>query len=173
MLLDNSDGKKVVEWLEKYVETGEMDIVTGYFTVGALEWLGEKFSEKINLFRLVCGSAVESGADKKNLKIDLLNQDTGIEKALKLKKTAQKAAEFLKQNNVEVKTSEPNFCHAKLFLLHTADDRKNFYLTGSSNLTESGIGQGHTSNVELNVGNTGSNNEYKEFTEWFNNIWAN
>lgn len=173
MILDNSDKKTVYKWLEKNAETGEMDIVTGYFTVGALCWLSEKFNEKINKLRLICGSVAANDTDKKNLKINLLSQDIGIEKALALKHISQKAADFLKQNKVNVKTSDPNFCHAKMFLQHTADDRHTFYLTGSSNLTESGIGQRHTSNVELNIADTGEGNEYKELAAWFNNIWTN
>ncbi|GBU23872.1 hypothetical protein R83H12_00491 [Fibrobacteria bacterium R8-3-H12] len=172
MLLDNSPGKTIFEWLKKYAEIGEMDIVTGYFTLGALAWLNENFNDKIDKFRFVWGG-IASEADDKIVRIDLLNQDIGIKNVLKLKKTADNAVNFLKQNKVEVKTSEPNFCHAKMFLLNTADDRKKFYLTGSSNLTESGIGQRHTSNVELNIGNTGDNNEYKELAVWFNGLWNN
>jgi len=172
MLLDNSSSKTVFQWLEKYSEAGEMDIVTGYFTIGALAWLNENFNDKIDKFRFVWGG-IASGADDKIVKIDLLNQDIGIENALKLKKIADDAVIFLKQNKVEVKTSEPNFCHAKMFLLKALDDRHNFYITGSSNLTESGIGKRKTSNVELNIGNTGSNNEYKELANWFNSLWDN
>jgi len=172
MLLDNNSGKKVFEWLEKYSETGEMDIVTGYFTIGALAWLNENFNDKIDKFRFVWGG-IASGADDKIVKIDLLNQDIGIENALKLKKIADDAVNFLRQNKVEVKTSEPNFCHAKMFLFKAFDDRHNFYITGSSNLTESGIGQRQTSNVELNIVNTGNNNEYKELANWFNSLWDN
>ncbi len=37
MILDNKNNeKRVYEWLNEYTETGKMDIVTGYFTVGAL-----------------------------------------------------------------------------------------------------------------------------------------
>jgi superfamily II DNA or RNA helicase len=172
MLLDNSPGKTVFEWLKKYSETGEMDIVTGYFTIGALFWLSENFNGKIDKFRFVWGG-ISGDANDKIVRIDLLNQDIGIKKVFELKKIANNAVNFLKQNKVEVKTSEPNFCHAKMFLLKTADDRHKFYLTGSSNLTESGIGQRHTSNVELNIGNTGNNNEYKELADWFNGLWNN
>ncbi|KPA09840.1 hypothetical protein MHK_009955 [Candidatus Magnetomorum sp. HK-1] len=37
MILDNkNENLKVYEWLREYTESGKMDIVTGYFTVGAL-----------------------------------------------------------------------------------------------------------------------------------------
>jgi hypothetical protein len=164
MLLDNSkDSTTVFRWLEDHIDNGDMDIVTGYFTIGALQWLSENFNSKIDKFRFIWGG-IANDADNKIVRIDLLNQDISIKNALKLKKIADDAVNFLKQNKVEVKTSEPNFCHAKAFLLKTSDDRHDFYMTGSSNLTESGIGKRKTSNVELNIGNTGDNNEYKELT---------
>jgi hypothetical protein len=36
MILDNEKHLKVHEWIVKYTEEGTIDIVTGYFTVGAL-----------------------------------------------------------------------------------------------------------------------------------------
>jgi hypothetical protein len=36
MILDNSKERKVHEWIEKYIEQGAIDIVTGYFTIATL-----------------------------------------------------------------------------------------------------------------------------------------
>ena len=37
MILDNeNENLKVYEWISKYTEEGTFDIVTGYFTIGAL-----------------------------------------------------------------------------------------------------------------------------------------
>ena len=78
----------------------------------------------------------------------------------------------MKLSKVEAKTLEPNFCHAKLFLKTAKDDERNHYfISGSSNLTEAGIGQKITSNVELNIAETGNNNQYKELLIWFNDLW--
>lgn len=42
MLIDNENGEyKVHEWITKYTETGKLDIVTGYFTIGALAHLAK------------------------------------------------------------------------------------------------------------------------------------
>jgi len=42
MLLDNeNEHLKVHEWISKYTEEGQFDIVTGYFTVGALAYLSQ------------------------------------------------------------------------------------------------------------------------------------
>ena len=40
-----------------------------------------------------------------------------------------------------------------------------------SNLTEAGIGLKHTNNIELNIAETGNNNQYKELV-WFDSLWA-
>ena len=45
MILDNSEDRKVHEWIEKYIEQGVIEIVTGYFTIATLAYI----SQKINL----------------------------------------------------------------------------------------------------------------------------
>ena len=42
-----------------------------------------------------------------------------------------------------------------------------FVISGSSNLTEAGIGLKHTNNLELNIAETGNNHQYKELVKWF------
>ena len=55
--------------------------------------------------------------EAKNEKIaDLLRDDSGIESALNLSLSAQKAVEFLQQDKVKVKTVQKNFCHAKAYI---------------------------------------------------------
>jgi hypothetical protein len=42
MILDNENKNlKVHEWISSYTEEGKFDIVTGYFTIGALAWLSK------------------------------------------------------------------------------------------------------------------------------------
>jgi hypothetical protein len=47
-------------------------------------------------------------------------------------------------------------------ILTKNDDRNKYFISGSSNLTEAGIGLKHTNNIELNIAETGNNNQYKE-----------
>ncbi len=48
MILDNeNENLKVHEWIRKYTEEGEMDIVTGYFTIGAIGYLSKTVNDKI------------------------------------------------------------------------------------------------------------------------------
>lgn len=172
MLIDNENKNyKVHEWIAKYTETGQLDIVTGYFTVGALAYLSKTTNEKIEHFRFVLGDIVNVD-EAKDRALDLMNENISVEAALKLSKLAKEAVEFLKQENVEAKTLEPNFCHAKAYL-HAAknDDRFNYFISGSSNLTEAGIGLKTTNNIELNIGETGNNAQYKELAAWFESLW--
>jgi len=173
MILDNeNENKKVHEWISQYTEAGKLDIVTGYFTIGALAFLSRQVNDKIGNFRLVLGDIVNVDIED-NRPLDLLNENISIEASLKLSSVAQEAVNFLKQDKVIAKTLEPNFCHAKNYLFNPSenDDRKKYFISGSSNLTEAGIGLKTTNNVELNIAETGNNNQYKELVSWFDNLW--
>ena len=171
MILDN-ENKKVHEWISQYTEAGKLDIVTGYFTIGALAYLSKQVNDKTSNFRLVLGDIVNVDIEK-DRPLDLLNENVDIKAALNLNRVAQEAVDFLKQKKVLAKTLEPNFCHAKVYLHSAHDERLNYFISGSSNLTEAGIGLKTTNNVELNVAETGNNNQYQELLEWFENLWNN
>ncbi|MEX2336345.1 MAG: helicase-related protein [Fulvivirga sp.] len=87
---------------------------------------------------------------------------------------SQEAVMFLKQDKVIAKTLEPNFCHAKSYLFNPEkkDDRNKYFISGSSNLTEAGCGLKRTNNIELNIAETGNNNQYKELVDWFESLWV-
>jgi hypothetical protein len=172
MILDNEKYRKVHEWIIKYTEEGTVDIVTGYFTVGALAYLSQEINHKIAKFRLVLGDIVNLDQIE-NRPLDLLNENITIEAALNLSLLAQEAVMFLKQDKVKAKTLEPNFCHAKCYLFEPLkdDDRNKYFISGSSNLTEAGIGRKHTNNLELNIAETGNNHQYKELVKWFDSLW--
>jgi len=175
MLLDNKTQAdettpfKVADFLKKYSEKGTLDIVTGFFSVNALAMLYDNLSET-GEFRLVLGNLMQ---DEKELNktVDLLNDDAGIESALSLNVSAQKAVDFLKQHKVAVKTVQKNFCHAKTYIYKDSDTRKNYHIIGSSNLTDAGLGMRESANVELNAASTGDSNDWKEEKRWFENLW--
>lgn len=174
MILDNeNENLKVHEWISKYTERGKLDIVTGYFTIGALSFLSKSVNEKIESFRLVLGDIVSLDIEE-NRPLDLLNENISIEAALKLNSVSQECVKFLKQEKVIAKTLEPNFCHAKSYLFNPSekDDRNKYFISGSSNLTEAGIGLKITNNIELNIAETGNNNQYKELADWFESLWT-
>jgi len=173
MILDNeNENLKVYEWILDYTEHGNLDIVTGYFTIGALAWLSKNVNDKITNFRLVLGDIVSFDSTE-NRPLDLLNENISIEASLKLSSLSKEAVAFLKQDKVVAKTLEANFCHAKSYLFNPGkkDDRNKYFISGSSNLTEAGIGLKNTNNIELNIADTGNNNQYKELVEWFDALW--
>jgi len=173
MILDNeNENLKVHEWISSYTEQGKLDIVTGYFTIGALAWLSKTVNDKISDFRLVLGDIVNVDSID-NRPLDLLNENISIEASLKLSSLSQEAVKFLKQDKVIAKTLEPNFCHAKSYLFNPEkkDDRNKYFISGSSNLTEAGYGLKRTNNIELNIAETGNNNQYKELVDWFEALW--
>lgn len=174
MILDNeNENLKVHEWITKYTQTGKLSIVTGYFTVGALAYLSKATKDKIDEYKFILGDIVNFSSDKDRA-LDLLNEEINIDASLKLKNVAQEAVAFLELEKVFVKTLEPNFCHAKLYLYkhNEVDPQKNYYISGSSNLTEAGIGLKITNNVELNMGSFGSDPQYYELIKWFEGLWT-
>lgn len=174
MILDNEhkEKKKVHEWITEYTDNGKLDVVTGYFTIGALAYIQDTINNHVNKYRLILGD-IANETPEKHHPLDLLNENITIEAALQLNQLSQKAVEFLRQKKVEIKTLEPNFCHAKTYIYtnNTGDDRLNYFITGSSNLTEAGLGLRTAHNVELNIAETGCNNQYKELKEWFEQLW--
>ena len=173
MLVDNHSTEfKVHNFIQQYINDGSMDIVTGYFTVGALCHFANLTNEKIAQYRIILGDITQRDVTEIS-SLNLLNADLSLEKALSLKKLANEAVDFLKLNKVSLKTLEPNFCHAKLYLFKSEknDRQKNFYISGSSNLTEAGIGIKQSDNFELNIADFGGNEQYKEILNWFNALW--
>jgi ERCC4-related helicase len=174
MILDNeNENPKVHEWISKYTHTGNLSIVTGYFTVGALAYLSKETQDKIDEYKFILGDIVNFDADKDRA-LDLLNEEINIDASLKLSQVAREAVDFLELDKVKAKTLEPNFCHAKAYLYkHNVNDpQKDYYISGSSNLTEAGVGLKTTNNVELNIGSFGSDPQYNELIKWFDNLWS-
>ena len=110
MLVDNhSTDFKVHSFIQQYINDGSMDIVTGYFTVGALCHFANLTNEKIAQYRIILGDITQRDVTEIS-SLDLLNADLSLEKALSLKKLANDAVDFLKLNKVSLKTLQPNFC---------------------------------------------------------------
>lgn len=82
MIIDNkNENQKVYEWRREYTESGKMDVVTGYFTVGALAYLSRQINDKIKEFRMVLGDIVNIDMIQDRT-IDLLSENITIEAAL-------------------------------------------------------------------------------------------
>jgi len=175
MLIDNETTRyRYYQILEDNCKEGTINTVSGYFTVGVLSYLKKLYNENVEEFKFLLGDIV-STENIKERAIDLLNENINLDNAFNISKEAIDAIDFIKQDKVKIKTLEPNFCHAKAYIFkHKHDkEKENFYLIGSSNLTESGIGLRNTSNAELNVFGHGSSGEYGELVKWFDALWEN
>ena len=186
MLIDNKvdrypeDGlgiKTVWDFINLYSgqqsgQTGELDIVTGYFTICALSKLYRELPEN-DEFRIVSSEMVREEKQLNDIK-DLLNGDFSVEKTFQLDEYAKEAKAFLERNTVQVRAIANAFCHAKVYMFKNNVPQNNgYYLTGSSNLTDAGLGLKRTSNVELTIGDSvnKANPDYKEVCRWFEDIW--
>ena len=166
--------KTVVDFIRRYTSAperrGQMDIVTGFFTIAGLDLLYRELSTD-NKYRLILSELVFD-EDFVSRVINLLNGDLGIEATLKLSVAAKNAVKFLRRETVQVRAISTAFCHAKTYIYDDKDDAHDYYLMGSSNLTDAGLGLRETANVELNFANTGStSNEYRELRQWFQTQW--
>ena len=170
--------KTVLDFIRKYTglgsgRKGQLDVVTGFFTIAGLDLLYKELSPD-NKYRLVL-SELAGDDEFMSRVINLLHGDLGIEATLKLSQVAKNAIAFLKRETVEVRAISSAFCHAKAYVFRdAADDTHDYYVMGSSNLTEAGLGMRDSSNVELNFANTGStNSEYVQLRQWFHTQWDN
>jgi phosphatidylserine/phosphatidylglycerophosphate/cardiolipin synthase-like enzyme len=175
MLLDNktktedNEHYKVFDFVKANTENGTLDLVTGYFSVNALALMKDHINA-VEKFRLILGNLMQEESQL-NKVIDLLNGDTSISSTLALSKSAQKAVEFLQQDKVAVKSIQKNFCHAKTYLYTDKTKTKNYFIVGSSNLTDAGLGIKESSNIELNIAKHDYEDEFKNLKKWFQELW--
>lgn len=186
MLIDNkerryeSDGlniKTVWDFISTFagivsLQEGNLDIVTGYFTIRALSKLYHEIPET-DKFRIVCSELVKEDGDESHI-LDLLNGNLDVETAVSLDQYAEDAKAFLRRETVDVRAITESFCHAKAYIFSNKQPQNDsFYLSGSSNLTDAGLGLKATANIELNAGAPckKSDNDYKEISGWFQGIW--
>ncbi|MCS6982095.1 MAG: helicase-related protein, partial [Flavobacteriales bacterium] len=176
MLLDNktkmgdNEHYKVCEFIVSNTNNGALDIVTGYFSVKALEWMKDNINS-VEKFRIILGK-YQKGEIEAHKIVDLLSGNTSIDQTLFLSTSARKAVEFLQQDKVALKSIQKNFCHAKTYLYtNDADKTKNYFIVGSSNLTDAGLGIKESSNIELNIAKHDYEDEFKNLKKWFQLLW--
>ncbi len=160
----------MAEYLEKYLGKGEFNAVTGYFTVDYLARMYDRMN-KPEQFRMIMGNLVNNEDRLDDYTIDLLQGDLGVKTVLKNSVDSKKAIKFLKQEKVELKTIDKNFCHAKMYLYNDTDPRNSFYSVGSSNMTEAGMGVRPSGNIELNELQQSEDNDFDKALEWFDLHW--
>ena len=180
MILDNKNllNKKsqlmtVWEYLKKYTKGENLNIVSGFFTISALALL-KKFDEEPKKFRLIL-SEIAGHDDQKERVIDILQGTSDLSNAFSLQTVAQKAIDILKQDNVELRRIDNTFCHAKTYIYEAEEADDCFFIAGSSNFTEKGLGYYKDSgNIEFNVARKGfDGDDFQGTLKWFEDIWNN
>lgn len=169
---DGADNKSVSGYLHKYVNSGRLNIVSGYVSATALAWLLEVLNDRITEYRFVIGEYSDTDLDRVK-GFNILNDGLDIGTALTLPIIAKEAVRFLEQSHVEVKTLQPNFCHAKLYVVDKlADELKEraFFIVGSANLTGPGIGTSSKPNLELSLASDST--LHKHAIKWFEELWS-
>lgn len=155
-------------------QQGKLDIVTGYFMIQTLAKLHDSIPES-DEFRIISSEMVKDDYNK-DLIVDLLSDNLDIDRLGMINEDAPKAIAFLQRPNVQMRAELPDFCHAKAYLFTNNDPaNQSYYITGSSNLTPSGLGLKRVPNVELNIAKrTGDEDvEFQELKGWFEAIWNN
>jgi ERCC4-related helicase len=179
MLIDNKNElvkhqqKTVYGYFEKFLMPGgHLDFVTGYFTISALARLKDKLYLQKN-YRIILGDLFSAQPNRRNI-IDIINQKHLIKEIFSLKEDCEKAVAFLNQDFVQLKTVDKNFCHAKSYIYSNPDMTRHndhFYIVGSSNFTDAGLGIRASSNIELNKLVNGNDPSFEKAEEWFKKLW--
>lgn len=172
-IVDNSDAEwKVRSYLSDWCELSQsIDIATGYFEIGALLSLQEKW-QKVDKIRILMGDEVsyktkrafEKGLQKIG---DRLDQSVEQEKLQNdFLEGVPAIVEAIRTGKIECRVYRKDKFHAKAYLTHgRAAVVGSFGLVGSSNFTYPGL----CDNVELNVQIRGP--EVGILQEWYEKNW--
>ena len=157
---------------EENRRNGNLDLVTGFFSIRGLNFLREVMADETK-FRMVLAKIAGVPAENDDkCAIDLLSEDNGIEAMLTLSEDAEKAVEFLSRDNVAIRAIGEAFCHAKSYIFKDKKERAfDCFITGSSNLTDSGLGLIESKNIELNVAEMGHPDSFDAHKLWFDELW--
>jgi hypothetical protein len=172
-IVDNSDSEwKVRNYLTEWCELSKsIDIATGYFEIGALLALTDKW-QHVDSMRLLIGDEVSKRtrrAFEEGLRKISSNLDTSIEsekKANDFLVGVPAVVEALRSGKIQCRVYRKDKFHAKCYITHARQAViGSFGLVGSSNFTKPGL----EDNVELNVQIRG--NDVKLLQEWYERHW--
>ncbi|MBK9421658.1 MAG: hypothetical protein IPN44_11525 [Flavobacteriales bacterium] len=172
-IVDNSDTDwKVKSYLSEWCELSKsIDIATGYFEIGAMLALGEKW-QKVDKIRILMGDEV-SMRTKRAFAMGLQNIKGRLDGSLEEEKEdndflegVPAIVEAIRSGKIECRVYRKDKFHAKAYITHgRAAVVGSFGLVGSSNFTFPGLGD----NIELNVRIRGP--EVGLLQEWYERHW--
>jgi Helicase conserved C-terminal domain/PLD-like domain/Type III restriction enzyme, res subunit len=172
-IVDNSDSDwKVMSYLADWCEfSSAMDIATGYFEIGALLGLEEKWQE-VDKIRILFGDEVTKRT-KRIITQGIVRLSQMLDDSIEAEKDKNDfligvpaIVDAIRSNKIVFRVYAKDKFHAKAYITH---GRKavigSFALVGSSNFTHPGL----TDNVELNVKISGA--EVRLLQEWYERHW--
>jgi hypothetical protein len=174
-IVDNSiSGRSVQDYLaDRCCEAKSLDIATGYFEIGALLALDNKW-QLLKKIRILLGS--EHTIRTRNALLEAVQHrvSDALNTGLEVDKTENPflrgvpgILEGLNSGQIECRVYEKTKFHAKAYLIQAGlDGEDSRALVGSSNFT----GPGLTKNIELNI-QVQSGGEVRQLQEWFDFHW--
>ncbi|GAB5513203.1 helicase-related protein [Rhodopirellula baltica] len=172
-IVDNSDDDwKGMRYLRDWCGISKsIDIATGYFEIGSLLGLQDKWQE-VDKIRILMGDEVSlrtKRAFQQSLSAVTGRLDNSLEKEKEKNNflTGVPAiVDAIKSKKIECRVYRKDKFHAKCYLTHARQEViGSFGLVGSSNFTYPGL----TENIELNVQITGS--PVNVLQEWYEEHW--
>lgn len=174
-IVDNGDTNwKVRSYIAEWCDLSKaIDIATGYFEIGALLSLGEKW-QAVDHIRILMGDEV-SLRTRRVFAEGLGRIQSKLENSLEGEKTQNDflegvpaIVEAIRSGKIECRVYRQEKFHAKAYITHARSTVVgSFALVGSSNFTFPGL----SDNVELNVKIRGS--EVQLLQEWYEHYWEN
>lgn len=171
-IVDNSDDDwKVHNYLHQWCEIAHaFDIATGYFEIGALLALDDRW-QQLERIRILMGDEV-SRRTKRAFEEGLLKIRTRLDESLEYAKEKDDflagvpaIVKAIKTRQIETRVYRQKKFHAKAYITHSKFDVVgSSALVGSSNFTVPGLFQ----NVELNIQ---VRREVEELQEWYERHW--
>ncbi len=172
-IVDNSDADwKVSAYLSEWCELAEsIDIATGYFEIGSLLSLKDKW-QKVDQIRILMGDEV-SMQTKRVFEKGLQKISSHLDNSLEIEKKQNDFLEgvpaivdAIRSGKIQCKVYRKEKFHAKAYITHARSAvLGSNALVGSSNFTYPGLHD----NVELNIQNSGP--EVDLLQDWYERYW--
>ncbi len=170
LILDNRN-QDLGPHLRRLLEDASLfRFVTAYFSIKGFELLKYALQQDNLEARLLYGKPHGLGNEKERLTFLYTEEGLDISSngTLALPQLAQECADWIKRDNVAVRTMAQRFMHGKMYL---AEGRRGLEaVVGSSNFTRPGLGEPRKTNIELNVGIQDPDTR-QELLAWFDHLW--
>ena len=173
-ILDNRNGPSVGEFLRGKMSGAEVRVASAYFSIYAHRELREELGA-VREFKFLFGdprSVASVDPGEADLKQFLITDEGEMEpaKVLAQKAAARECAEWIRRENVRVRTMGSEFLHGKMFHLQPAEG-DSAAVCGSSNFTCRGLGLAPGGgNRELNI--VADDALRGELRKWFDQLWG-